>query len=96
MIEYIDKIHELINRIETTQKSNIAIAAEWLSSTIVDDNIIHTFGTGHSHILGMEIFSRAGGLANVNAILDDLVLTTSGARRGGELEATPYHDKEPA
>ncbi len=86
MIEYIDKIHALINQIEITQKRNIAIAAEWLSNAIIEDNIIHTFGTGHSHIIGMELFTRASGLANVNAILDDLVLTTSGARRGGEVE----------
>lgn len=86
MIEYIKKVQKLISQIEECQTSNIKIAAQWVAQAIVDDNIIHTFGTGHSHIIGMELFTRAGGLANVNAILDDLVISTSGARRGAEIE----------
>lgn len=53
---------------------------------IIKDNIIHTFGTGHSQLIGMELFTRASGFANVNAILDDLVMLGSGARRGASIE----------
>lgn len=86
MFEYLEKINELIKSIASTQKDNIEKAAEWIADVIMEDHIIHAFGSGHSHIIGMELFTRAGGLANVNAILDDLVLATSGARRGGEIE----------
>jgi len=86
MFEYIEKISTLIKQISSTQKENIEKAAEWIADIIVEDHIIHAFGSGHSHIIGMELFTRASGLANVNAILDDLVLPTSGARRGGEIE----------
>lgn len=86
MFEYFEKINALITQISDTQKENIEKAAEWIAEAIVEDNIIHAFGSGHSHIIGLELFTRASGLANVNAILDDLVLSTSGARRGGEIE----------
>lgn len=86
MFEYFEKINALIKQISNTQEENIEKAAEWIAEAIVEDNIIHAFGSGHSHIIGMELFTRASGLANVNAILDDLVLATSGARRGGEIE----------
>jgi len=37
-------------------------------------------------MIGIELFCRAGGLANVNAILDQDVLTSNGARRSGAIE----------
>ncbi|SEA64290.1 sugar isomerase domain-containing protein [Pedobacter hartonius] len=86
MFEYFEKISELIKSISSKETENIKEAAEWVSEVIIEDRIIHAFGSGHSHIIGMELFTRASGLANVNAILDDLVLATSGARRGGEIE----------
>ena len=64
-------------------------AAAWMADTIIQDQIIHTFGTGHSHMIGLELFTRAGGLANVNAILDTTVLSTEGARRGAAIERVP-------
>jgi uncharacterized phosphosugar-binding protein len=86
MFEYIEKITGLIKSISSAPSENIKEAAEWISEAIIADHIIHAFGSGHSHIIGMELFTRASGLANVNAILDDLVLASSGARRGAEIE----------
>jgi uncharacterized phosphosugar-binding protein len=86
MFEYLEKITELIKSISAKETGNIKKAAEWISEVIIEDRIIHAFGSGHSHIIGMELFTRAGGLANVNAMLDDLVLSSSGARRGAEIE----------
>jgi uncharacterized phosphosugar-binding protein len=37
-------------------------------------------------MIGLELFVRAGGLANVNAILDSTVMTAEGARRSAEIE----------
>ena len=51
-----------------------------------EDKIIHTFGSGHSHMVGLELFIRAGGLGNVNAMLDQDVLTSNGALRSSKLE----------
>ncbi len=40
-------------------------------------------------MIGLEGFIRAGGLGNINAILDSTVLTSDGALRGSELEKLP-------
>jgi uncharacterized phosphosugar-binding protein len=40
-------------------------------------------------VIGLELFARAGGLANVNAMLDSIVMTAEGARRSAEIERVP-------
>ena len=76
----------LFNDILKVNQKTLSIAIEWMSETIINDNIIHAFGTGHSHMIGLELFVRAGGLANVNAFLDSLVMTSEGARRSAQME----------
>lgn len=86
MFEYQEKSIEQLNRIVSVQEDLIRQSASLLSDCIVNDHIIHTFGTGHSHMIGLELFVRAGGLANVNAMLDTMVLTSEGSRRSAEIE----------
>ena len=62
---------------------------ELFAQSIIEDNMIQVLGTGHSHMIGLEGFIRAGGLGNINAILDSTVLTSDGALRGSELEKLP-------
>ena len=89
MFEYVSKIQAQITKIASTQEASLTEAAKLFAKTIVQDRIIHTFGTGHSHMIGLELFTRAGGLANVNAMLDSTVLSVEGARRGAEIERVP-------
>ncbi|MEY2904308.1 MAG: hypothetical protein RJA52_324 [Bacteroidota bacterium] len=86
MFEYYEKVKEHLDLLVTADKSEIIKAAEWFSETLIKDKIVHTFGTGHSHMIGLELFVRAGGLANVNAMLDSTVMTAEGARRSAEIE----------
>lgn len=86
MFEYVEKISQQLLTLATTQAQQITTAAEWFSQAIIKEHIIHAFGTGHSQMVAMELFTRASGLANVNTILDDLVMSVSGARRGGAIE----------
>lgn len=85
-LNYIDEVQKLINNIKETQKNNINKAARVFAETIKNDKIIHVFGTGHSHMIGIEMFVRAGGLANVEAMLDNTILTNFGARKSGNIE----------
>ncbi|HSH36496.1 SIS domain-containing protein [Schnuerera sp.] len=85
-LNYIDEVQKLISNIKESQKDNIKKAAEVFAETIKKDKIIHVFGTGHSHMIGIEMFVRAGGLANVEAMLDNTILTNFGAMKGGEIE----------
>ena len=86
MYEYHQATLALLDQIIETNNKVLPKAIEWMAKTIIEDRIIHTFGTGHSHIIGLELFVRAGGLANVNAFLDSIVMTSEGARRSAEIE----------
>ena len=84
--EYMEKVHELLIRTHDTNKEQVRFLAQRVAECIKNDKIIHTFGTGHSHMIGIELFARAGGLGNVDAILDPDSLTAFGARRSGAVE----------
>ena len=86
MFEYAEKIKAQIDHIASSQLVALEKAAGKVAEAILNDRIIHAFGTGHSHMIGLEMFVRAGGLANVNALLDSLVMTIEGARRSAEVE----------
>lgn len=87
--EYMNSIEELFHKAYEVNKDNIKILAQKFAQNIKEDRIIHAFGTGHSHIVGIEMFGRAGGLGNVNAILDPDTITSSGAIRGSYIEKLP-------
>jgi len=84
--EYMEKLNAALQVAYEANKENIKMLARKVADNIKDDKIIHTFGTGHSHMIGIELFGRAGGLGNVNALLDPDTLTSNGAQRSGALE----------
>lgn len=84
--EYTDLIIETMRKAEEVNHDVLEILIQQMIRTVEEDRIIHTFGTGHGHMIGMELFDRAGGLANVDCILDNAVLLSQGARRSGEIE----------
>jgi len=72
------QVSSLLAQQSQAQRANIVSAAKALVASIKNDKLIHTFGTGHSHLLAEEIFYRAGGLANVSLVVnDDLMLHKS-------------------
>ncbi len=88
-LTYTETVLDLFAKIDELERENILKAAQVFADAIMNNKIIHTFGTGHSHMIGIELFARAGGLANVNAILDPDVISSNGARRSSELERLP-------
>ncbi|MEZ5041710.1 MAG: SIS domain-containing protein [Saprospiraceae bacterium] len=86
MFDYLEKIKALFDKLALGQKEPLLRGAQLVAEVIRQDGIIHTFGTGHSQMVGMELFARAASIANVNCILDDLVLLASGTRRSAEIE----------
>lgn len=83
---YHTALNHLLDTIVQSNEKAIEKAIDWFAETLITDHLIHTFGTGHSHMIGLELFVRAGGLANVNAMLDSTVMTSEGARRSAEIE----------
>lgn len=87
--EYMNTLTSILDEVYETNKDKIHELAEKFAENIMEDRMIHTFGTGHSHMIGIELFARAGGLGNVDALLDPDVLTSNGAQRSGALEKLP-------
>jgi uncharacterized phosphosugar-binding protein len=76
---YIDGLQSVLERIKHEQAQNIELAGGIVAESIARGGIIHTFGTGHSHIIAEEIFFRAGGIAPINPILDERLIFLKGA-----------------
>ena len=67
--EYTGTVTGLMQTIAKEEEAAILKAADLLSDKVVEGRLINIFGAGgHSAIAAMEIFWRAGGLAQVNAM----------------------------
>jgi uncharacterized phosphosugar-binding protein len=87
--QYILEIKNLIEKVEETQLGNIRRAAELVTDSIMKDRLVYVFGAGHSSLLSMEVFARAGGILQMQPILDVGLDFGSGARRQGGFERLP-------
>lgn len=87
--DYIQRLQAVLGRIADEQAENIRQAGRIIADSIANGGIIHTFGTGHSHIIAEEAFFRAGGIAAVNPILDERFLFLKGALESTRAERQP-------
>src|SRR5262245_6827437 len=76
---YLEGLRTILDRIEREQAENIKQAGRLIADALGAGGVIHTFGTGHSHLIAEEAFFRAGGIAAVNPILDERLLFLKGA-----------------
>lgn len=86
---YYDIVSRTLSQVMETQAPAIAEAGRLGAEAILQGGLIHAFGTGHSHLIAEEMFSRAGGLLLVNAILDPSLMLHEGVRRSSSLERLP-------
>jgi len=91
--KYLAEIIKLVERVEKTQMGNIQRAAELIADSITRDRLVYLFGAGHSHLLANECFARAGGLLNMQAMLDPGLGFIAGAERQGGFERLPGYAK---
>ncbi len=84
--KYLEGIVETLNKIASTQKDKLSAAADAVCEVIRNDGIIYIFGCGHSHLIGLDCFYRAGGLANVSAMLDTDLMLHNGAAKSSKME----------
>jgi uncharacterized phosphosugar-binding protein len=78
-LTYIDGLQAVLERIKREQANQIKAAGVFVADALSADGIIHTFGTGHSHLIADEAFFRAGGIAAVNPILHERLIFLRGA-----------------
>ena len=86
MSEYLSKITDILCRIENEESEKIECASRLVADTIKGDGLIFVFGCGHSHLPGLDTFYRAGGLANVSAMLDTDLMLHNGAAKSSRME----------
>lgn len=78
-VDYIEKLQRLLDRIRGEQATAIVEAGHLVAEALARGGLIHTFGTGHSHMIAEEAFYRAGGLVPVSPILDERLAFLKGA-----------------
>ncbi|GEK57764.1 hypothetical protein CHL76_01530 [Marinococcus halophilus] len=89
MIEkYFSRIHQQLNAVEEKESAPMEACAEAIAKTLEQDGLVHLFGCGHSHLLSLEVYYRAGGLVPIHPILHEPLMLHEGALRSSELERT--------
>jgi len=89
---YLRKIYDITEDVLFTQGRQIDTAAQWMADTIERRQVVHLFGSGHSHMIAEEVFHRAGSLIPLNPMLDPN-LTLFGMVNATLLERTPGYGK---
>ncbi|MBR6767816.1 MAG: SIS domain-containing protein [Clostridia bacterium] len=78
---YFENLSALISRTLETQQPVMEEAARAIADCFKNGGMLYTFGTGHGHLLALEVFYRAGGMARVCPIMDEkLMLHVSAAK----------------
>lgn len=77
--EFETKVNEALDIINKEENDNIRKAAELIFAAMKSGHILHVFATGHSHMFAEELFYRAGGLIQINPILNPYLMQHEGA-----------------
>lgn len=86
---YFEKLTENFRQVNDTQGENIKKAAELMYRAIADDRLISVYGGGgHTTLCMGEMFFRAGGLSNINPIMETGLSVFNQALKYLELERT--------
>jgi len=70
--KYFDLVLKLVADIKASEADNIRKAARLVADSLISNNWVYTFGSGHSQLLAMEVHSRAGGLYPVVHLPDPM------------------------
>ena len=86
---FLGKAIDLLKKVKETQSENIDKATDLMVGAIERDQLIHVYGGGgHTTLVMGEMFFRAGGLANINPIMETGLSVFNQALKYLELERT--------
>src|SRR5690242_11923489 len=77
---------EVAAKAAATQLDVVREAAALVADAVADGKQFWVFGTGHSHLIAEELYGRAGGLAEVRAVLEPGVMLHEGLLKSSLLE----------
>lgn len=69
-----------------SQLGPITEAAGLIADALANGRQFWAFGTGHSHVIAEELYGRAGGLADVKAVLEPALMLHEGLLKSSLLE----------
>lgn len=101
---YLETIVSTLEKVRREQGENIHQAATLMADAIRDDRLIHVYaGGGHTTLAMGEMFFRAGGLANIDPLMETALSVFNQALKYLELERTVnfgasivrYYDLQP-
>lgn len=90
---YFDFLKTKLNDLVETQSENIDKAADMIVESFLKGGRFYAFGTGHSHMIVEELYTRAGGLAFVKPILPSEMMLHELANKSSALERLPGYAK---
>ena len=71
---YFDNLQALLARTLESQLPAMEEASRQIAKCLRAGGMVYTFGTGHGHLLALEIFYRAGGMVRLCPILDEKLM----------------------
>lgn len=83
---FTEKVLNLIQEINVSELGNIEKASKLVYAAMKQNKVLHVFSTGHSHMVAEEMFYRAGGLIQVNPMLEPFLMQHEGAFRSTMFE----------
>jgi uncharacterized phosphosugar-binding protein len=87
--KYYSEVCRVLDGVMRTQGEAIERAGAAVAESIARGGMVFVFGCGHSHIIGEDLFYRAGGLAPVCAMLDPDLMLHAGAVKSSCMEKMP-------
>lgn len=101
---FLEKAEALMEKVREGQKDNVDKATDLMVEAIKKDELIHVYGGGgHTTLVMGEMFFRAGGLANIDPIMETGLSVFNQSLKYLELERTvnygssivKYYDIQP-
>lgn len=91
---YYQAVVEHLTTLHDESMSAVREAAKLVADQIAADRLVYIYGPGgHSNLAAQEIFSRAGGLMHVSAILDLGTMLSSGGQYSKHIERLPGYGR---
>mgnify|MGYP003289731899 CR=1 FL=1 len=87
---YFEAARGTLAEVAATQGDALEAAARLLADSVAGGGVLHLFGAGHSQLVTLDAFLRAGGLACVNPIVDPALAPAAGPGIA-QVERTPGH-----
>jgi len=83
---YRNQVVGIMDHLLATESPAMDAARDAIVAALRAGRLIHVAGSGHSHLIALETFYRAGGIAAAQALLDEDLMLHKGAERSTLLE----------